>query len=109
MSIGVSVSSMYCVINPSLYVKIVFRCYFYNSDDVVTSLVKLKFSLTPFCKRQVVTPTVVDSHKCAWKNEEFKFRKRFTVFRIVNRFLKKKKAFTVKLKMISIDYHFWLH
>jgi hypothetical protein len=28
---------------------------FYNFDDIVTSCVKSKFSLTPFCKRRVVT------------------------------------------------------
>jgi hypothetical protein len=31
---------------------------------------------------------VADSHKRAYKNEEFKFRKRFMVFKTVNRFPK---------------------
>jgi hypothetical protein len=40
---------------------------------------------------------VADSHKHAYKNEEFKSR---------NRFPKIKEAFTVKLKMISVDHYF---
>lgn len=37
------------------------------------------------------------------QNEEFKFKKRFTVFKTINRFPKIKKAFTVKLKIISVN------
>jgi hypothetical protein len=47
---------------------------------------------------------VVDFHKCACKNQEFKSKKRFTIF-----ILKIKEAFTVKLKMISVDYYFRTH
>jgi hypothetical protein len=47
-------------------------------------------------------PTVADSHKRGCKNEEFKFRKLFTVFKIVNLFLNIKEVFTVKLKMIFV-------
>jgi hypothetical protein len=47
---------------------------------------------------------VVDSHKRACKNEEFKFIKRFTVLKTVNCFSKIKEAFTVKLKMISVEH-----
>jgi hypothetical protein len=36
---------------------------------------------------------VVDFHKRAYKNEDFKFRKRFTVFKTVNCFQKLKKNF----------------
>jgi hypothetical protein len=50
-----------------------------------------------------------DSHKHACKNEEFKSRKRFTVFKTVNRFPKIKEAFMVKLKIISLYHHFWLY
>jgi hypothetical protein len=44
--------------------------------------------------------------KCACKDKEFNFRKRITVFKTVNHFLKIKEAFTVKLKMIFIDHYF---
>jgi hypothetical protein len=40
------------------------------------------------------------------KNKEFNFRKLFTVLKIVNRFPKIKKTFTVKLKMIFVDHYF---
>jgi hypothetical protein len=43
------------------------------------------------------------------KNEEFKSRKRFTVLKTVNYFLKIKEAFTVKQKMISVDHYFRFH
>jgi len=44
--------------------------------------------------------------KRACKDEEFNFGKRFTVLKIVNRFPKIKKAFTVKPKMIFVDHYF---
>jgi hypothetical protein len=43
------------------------------------------------------------------KNEKFKSGKRFMVFKTVNRFPKIKEAFTVKLKMIFVDYYFCPH
>jgi hypothetical protein len=49
---------------------------------------------------------VTDSHKRACKNEEFKFRKQFTVLKTINCFPKIKEAFTVKLKIIFVDYYF---
>jgi hypothetical protein len=48
-------SSMYYVIIPKSFCKNYILLLFYNSDDVVTSRAKSKFSLTPFCKRRVVT------------------------------------------------------
>jgi hypothetical protein len=48
---------------------------------------------------------VEDSYKRACKNEAFKFGKRFTI----NRFPKIKEAFTVKLKMISVNHYFLPH
>jgi replicative DNA helicase len=39
----------------------------------------------------------------------FKSIKRFTILKAVNRFSKIKETFTVKLKMIFVDYHFQLH
>jgi hypothetical protein len=44
--------------------------------------------------------------KRACKDEEFNFRKRFTV---LNRFSKIKEAFTVRLKMIFVDHYFRLY
>jgi hypothetical protein len=44
--------------------------------------------------------------KCACKDEEFNFEKRFTILKIVNSFPKIKEAFMIKLKMISIYYYF---
>jgi len=44
-----------------------------------------------------------------YKNEEFKSKKLFTVFKTINRFLKIKKSFTVKLKIIFVDRYFLLH
>jgi hypothetical protein len=44
--------------------------------------------------------------KHEWKELEFNFRKRFTIFKTVNRFLKIKEAFTVKPKMIFVDNYF---
>jgi hypothetical protein len=58
MSRGISVSSMYCVIINKSLCKNYIPLLFYNSDDIITSRAKLKFSLTPFCKRQVVTPVL---------------------------------------------------
>jgi hypothetical protein len=55
MSRGISVSSMYCVIIAKSLCKNYILLLFYNSDDVVTSRAKSKFSLTPFCKMRVVT------------------------------------------------------
>jgi hypothetical protein len=59
MSRVISVNSMYCVIISVKDIKGLLINYipllFYNFDDVVTSCVKSKFSLTPFCKRRVVT------------------------------------------------------
>jgi hypothetical protein len=52
---------------------------------------------------------VADSHKCPCKKEEFKFIKRFTIFKTVNRFSKIKEAFTVKLKIISVNHYFRSH
>jgi len=45
---------MYCVIIAKSLCKNYIPLLFYNSDDVVTSCVKLKFSFTHFCKRRVV-------------------------------------------------------
>jgi hypothetical protein len=39
------------------------------------------------------------------ENEEFKFIKRFTVFKTVHHFLKIKEAFSANLKIISADHH----
>jgi hypothetical protein len=50
-----------------------------------------------------------DSYKCVCKNEKFNSRKRFMVFKTVNRFPKIKNAFRVKLKIISVDHDFRLH
>jgi hypothetical protein len=44
--------------------------------------------------------------KRACKDEEFNFGKQFMILKIVNRFSKIKEAFTVKLKMISVDHYF---
>jgi hypothetical protein len=44
--------------------------------------------------------------KCACKDEEFNFGKRFTVFKTVNLFSQIKESFTVKPKMIFIDHYF---
>jgi len=55
MSRGISVNSIYSIIIPKSLIKKYIPLLFYNSDDVVTSCAKSKFSLTPFCKRQVVT------------------------------------------------------
>jgi hypothetical protein len=55
MSRRISVSSMYCIIIAKSLCKNYISLLFYNSDDVVTSRVKSKFSLTPFCKKLVVT------------------------------------------------------
>jgi hypothetical protein len=44
--------------------------------------------------------------KRAYKDKEFNFEKRFTAFKIVNRFPKIKEGFTVKPKMIFVDYYF---
>jgi len=44
--------------------------------------------------------------KCEYKDEEFNFVKRFTVLETVNCFPKIKEAFTIKLKMISVNYYF---
>jgi hypothetical protein len=44
--------------------------------------------------------------KCACKDEEFNFEKRFTVFKTVNSFSKIKEAFTIKLKMIFVNHYF---
>jgi len=44
--------------------------------------------------------------KRAYKVKEFNFGKRFTVFKIVNRFPKIKEGFTVKPKMIFVDHYF---
>lgn len=44
--------------------------------------------------------------KHACKDEEFNFRKRFTILKIINRFLKIKEIFTFKLKMIFVDHYF---
>jgi hypothetical protein len=49
---------------------------------------------------------VTDTHKCISKNENFKFRKRFMVFKTVNHFLKIKEVFTVKQKIIFVDHYF---
>jgi len=51
---------------------------------------------------------VADFHKRVYKDEELKSIKQITVFKTVNRFLKIKKTFTVKVKMISVDHHFQL-
>jgi hypothetical protein len=52
---------------------------------------------------------VADSHKRGYKNEKFKSRKRFTVFKTLNRFSKIEEIFTVKLKIIFIDHYFCPH
>jgi hypothetical protein len=49
---------------------------------------------------------MTNSHKHAYKSEEFKFIKRFTVFKTVNYFSKIKEAFTAKLKIISFNHYF---
>lgn len=59
---GISVSSMYCVIIVKSLCKNYIPLLFYNFDDVVTSRVKSKFSLTPFCKRRVVTKVLVTTN-----------------------------------------------
>jgi hypothetical protein len=53
-----------------------------------------------------VSLAVANFHKRACKKEEFKFKKRFTV---LNRFSKIKWTFSVKLKIIHVDYYFRLH
>jgi hypothetical protein len=40
------------------------------------------------------------------KNKKFEYRKRFTVLKTINSFSKIKEAFTVKQKIISVDYYF---
>jgi hypothetical protein len=40
------------------------------------------------------------------KDEKYNFRKRFTVFKAINRFPKIKEVFTVKPKMVFVDHYF---
>jgi hypothetical protein len=53
-----------------------------------------------FLRKNDFPTAVADSYKRACKNEEFKSRKRFMVFKTVNYFSKIKEVFMVKLKMI---------
>jgi hypothetical protein len=65
-----------------------------------------RIPVPPGFRRPTIARFRQSNIKCACKDEEFNFEKRFTVLKIVNRFPKIKEGFTVKPKMIFVDHYF---
>jgi hypothetical protein len=60
----------------------------------------------PGFRQPIIAGFLQSDIKHAYKDQEFNFGKRFTVFKTINRFPKIKKVFTVKPKMIFVDHYF---
>jgi hypothetical protein len=65
-----------------------------------------RIPVQPGFRRSTIVRFRQSDIKRACKEEEFNFRKRFIVFKTVNRFSKIKEGFTVKSKIIFVDHYF---
>jgi hypothetical protein len=65
-----------------------------------------RISVPPGFRQPTIARFGQSDIKRACNDKEYNFRKRFTVFKTVNRFSKIKEAFTVKPKMVFVDHYF---
>jgi hypothetical protein len=77
-----------------------------SGPDSISMAECCKISAPPGFRRPTIAGFWQSDIKRKCKDEEFNFEKRFTAFKIVNRFPKIKEAFTIKLKLIFVDYYF---